>query len=492
MDQKKIGTLLTYLQMILSIIIGIVYTPVIIRLLGKNEFGLYNTVASTISMLSILSLGFNSGYIRYYSKYKKKDDTNAIFSLNGMFILIFSVIGIIALLCGLYLTDHLELVFSEGLTQEEYKTARVLMFLLTINLAVSFPMSVFPNIISAHEKFVFLKLLGLVKTVFGPMLTLPLLLAGYGSIGMVSVTVAISFLADLCYLIYNSKILKERFYFRSFEKGLLKSLFIYTIFIALNMIIDQINWNIDKALLGRFRGTVEVAIYTIGFSLYHYYLLMSTAVTGVFTPSIHRIYNEWKNQPDELNRQFTDLFIRVGRIQYLILGLLASGIIFFGKTFIYFWVGDGFENSYMVALLLVIPSSVPLIQNLGIEIQRAENKHHFRSIAYFFMALINLGLSIWLCQKYGAIGSAFGTALSLIVANGLVMNIYYNKCCGIDIPMFWKNILLVSRGMIAPVLFGNSFTQSFLDVFFPAIAFGNFCICFSICMFNVAVWYEYL
>ena len=29
----------------------------------KNEYGLYQTVASTISMLSILSLGFNSGYI---------------------------------------------------------------------------------------------------------------------------------------------------------------------------------------------------------------------------------------------------------------------------------------------------------------------------------------------------------------------------------------------------------------------------------------------
>lgn len=82
-----------------------------------------------------------------------------------------------------------------------------------------------------------------------------------------------------------------------------------------------------------------------------------------------------------------------------------------------------------------------LIQNLGIEIQRAENKHQFRSIVYTVMALINLGLSIILCKRFGAVGSAIGTAISLIVANGLVMNIYYHKKCNIDIITFWKNIL---------------------------------------------------
>lgn len=57
------------------------------------------------------------------------------------------------------------------------------------------------------------------------------------------------------------------------------------------------------------------------------------------------------------------------------------------------------------------------------------------------MALINLGLSIILCKRFGAVGSAIGTAISLIVANGLVMNIYYHKKCNIDIITFWKNIL---------------------------------------------------
>ena len=454
MNQLKLGAMLSYLQMALNIIIGIVYTPIMIRLLGQSEYGLYNTVAPTISMLSLLSLGLNSGYIRYYSRYKKEGNDEARYRLNGMLLLTYSVIGIIGLSCGLYMTFHLELFFSKGLTQEEYGIARVLMLLLTINLAVSFPMSVFPTIISAHERFVFLKLLGLVKTIVSPLLTLTILLLGYGSIGMVSVTVLVAFLTDACFLIYNKRKLKERFIFHSFEKGLLKNLFAYTGFIALNSLIDQINWSIDKVLLGRFRGTVEVSVYAVGFSLYHYYMMMSTAISGVFTPRIHRIYNEWKDQPDKLNYHFSDLFIRVGRIQYLVLGLVASGIVFFGQIFLHFWVGDGYENSYGVALLLVIPASIPLIQNLGIEIQRAENRHQFRSVIYFFMALINLGLSIWLCQLYGAVGSAVGTAISLLVANGLIMNVYYHKRFFINVVLFWKNILIMSKGLIAPVILG--------------------------------------
>ena len=77
-NQLKWGAILSYLSKGISLAIGLVYTPLMIRLLGKNEFGLYSTVSSTISMLGILNLGFGSGYIRYYAKYKRNNDMDAI------------------------------------------------------------------------------------------------------------------------------------------------------------------------------------------------------------------------------------------------------------------------------------------------------------------------------------------------------------------------------------------------------------------------------
>ena len=200
-NQIKLGTVLSYVQMALNVLIGLIYTPVMIRLLGKSEYGLYNTVASAISALSVLSLGFNSGYIRYYAKYKLKNDTEAIERLNGLFLLIFMIIGAVALTCGTFLVHNLELVFADGLTVKEYEIAGVLMSLLTVNLALSFPMSVFSTIISANERFVFLKLLGLVKHVASPLITLPLLLMGFRSIAMVTVTLVILLIASLFFML---------------------------------------------------------------------------------------------------------------------------------------------------------------------------------------------------------------------------------------------------------------------------------------------------
>jgi len=452
--QLKIGTILSYSQMLLGIIIGLAYTPVMIRLLGQSEYGLYNTVSSVISMLSILSLGFNSSYVRYFAKYKKAEDSESIYKLNGLFLIIFIVIGAIALACGLFLTENLNLVFKDGLTSEEYGVARILMLLLTINLSISFPMSVFSNIISAHERFVFLKALGTLKTVVSPLVTLPLLLAGYKSVAMVSVTVSIAVITDVIYVIYVFFVLKQKFIFHSFEKGLVKSLFIFTSFIAINLIVDQINLNIDKILLTRFKGTAVVAIYAVGYNLEAYYQMFSTSISGIFTPRIHLIYAT-ETDEQERNNRLTELFIKVGRIQFCILALIASGLVFFGKPFIRFWAGDGYDESYYVALLLVLPITIPLIQNVGIEIQRAANKHKFRSLVYLVMAILNLILTIFLCQEYGAVGAAVGTAISLVLANGLIMNIYYQTRLGINVIKFWKNIGRMSLGIIIPLIIGS-------------------------------------
>lgn len=488
-NQLKIGSILSYLQIALSVIIGILYTPIMIRLLGQNEYGLYQMVASTISMLSILSLGFNSSYIRYFAKYKKENNNEAIYKLNGLFLIIFFVIGIVALLCGLFLTNNLNMVFDEGLTTDEYKTAKVLMLLMTINLAVSFPMSVFQNIISANEKFVFLKLLGMLKTVASPLVTLPLLYAGFRSITMVVVSLCIAIFTDACYFIYVVLVLKQKFVFHDFEKGLFKDLFVYTSFIAINLIIDQINWNVDKFLLGRFKGTASVAVYSVGYLLYNYYMMFSIAISDVFTPRIHGIINETKDNIEEQRKRITDLFVKVGRIQFLILSLLATGLIFFGKPFIALWAGGGYEESYNVTLLLTLPATIALMQNVGIEIQRAQNKHKFRSIVYLLMAIANLIISIFACQKWGPTGAASGTAISLIVANGLIMNIYYHKKCNINILAFWKNILRMCLGLIIPCFTGILIMQymDFSRTYMLFVGIGIYTVIYAISMWLLSM-----
>ena len=170
-NQKKAGVILSYISEGIKVISGLVYTPIMLRLLGQSEYGLYQLVYSVVSYLSLLSFGFTASYIRFYSRAKAKNEEDEVRRLNGMFMIIFLIIAIICILCGAVMVGNIELIFGDGLTPEEYPTARILMSLMVANLALTFPNSVFDSFTSANERFFFQKLLVVFQNFLNPFLT---------------------------------------------------------------------------------------------------------------------------------------------------------------------------------------------------------------------------------------------------------------------------------------------------------------------------------
>ena len=449
MDQKKAGVLLSYGQTVLSTIISLVYTPVMLRLLGTSEYGLYTLVSGFISNLSLMSFGLGSAYVRYYSRAKVQEGEDGVAHINGMFMVIFLVISAMSLLVGGVLVANVQNIFGAKLTAHEIETARVLMALLVVNIAVSFPCSVFSSYITANERFFFQRVINMIRTVLNPIVMLPLLLMGLGSVSLVVVTLVLSVVTDAFNIWYCAKKLRMRLTFGHFDFTLLREMGGFSFFIFLNMIIDQINWTVDTTLLGIISGTAATAIYGVGAQINSYYKTLSTSISGVFVPQINRIVAE--GQGDD---RLTSLFTRVGRIQFLLLMLVLTGFVFVGEPFIDAWGGGEYAGAYPIALMLMVPVTLPLIQNLGIEIQRAKNMHQFRSKVYFFMALGNVLVSIPLGMRYGGLGCAMGTAISLIIGNGFVMNWYYQTHIGLDMKYFFRSILSMVPAMVPPALLG--------------------------------------
>ena len=171
----------------------------------------------------------------------------------------------------------------------------------------------------------------------------------------------------------------------------------------------------------------------------------------------------------------------------MVLSLIASGFVFFGKFFITdIYAGSEYGEAYTVALLLILPATIPLIENLGIEIQRSVNKHKFRSIVYLVMAAVNVAVSIPLARAYGASGAAFGTCLSMITANGFIMNIYYDKAIGINVFEFWRSIARMSAALIAPVIFGVLINKF---VHFHSAGYFVLCIALYSAVYFISFWF---
>lgn len=483
-NQLKAGAALSYISMGLGYIVSIIYTPIMLRLLGQSEYGLYNLVASVVAYLGVLNFGFGSAYMRYYSRYKVQEEREKIATLNGMFFIIFSIIGMIAVIAGTVLAMNTEVIFGSELTNTELSRAKILMMILVINLAVSFPNIVFTSHITANEKFVFQKLVQMIKTIANPFVVLPLLILGYGSVGMVIATTFLNITIEIINAVYCINKLKMKFSFRGFDLKLMREMTVFSSFIFINLLIDQINWNVDKFILGRFHGTVSVAIYGLAAQLNTYYLSISTAISSVFIPRVHRLVANPGNK-----NELTVLFTRIGRIQFIMLSLISCGLIFFGRPFINMWAGENYDTSYTISLLLIIPVTIPLIQNIGIEIQQAKNMHQFRAWVYFFIAIANIGLTIPLAKTYGGIGAAVGTALSLLLGNGIMMNWYYHNKVGLDIKFFWKQIIGFSPALLIPIIFGAIISVIFdLNNIFSFFIFGIiYAIVFMISMWKIGM-----
>ncbi|MBR5156067.1 MAG: polysaccharide biosynthesis protein [Clostridia bacterium] len=443
-NELKAGVVLSYLTQAVHILTGLLYTPVMLRLLGQSEYGLYQLVYSVVSYLSLLSLGFGASYVRFFSRYKIQNNEKEITRLNGMFMTIFAIISLICIGCGGVMIKNAHHIFGKGLTAGELAKAKVLLGIMIFNMAATFINSVFSSIITAYEKFFFQRLIKFLRELFNPFLTLPLLILGYGSVAMVVATTILTVLGLAADSIFCLRKLKVRFSFSSFDFSLFKEMWGFTFFIFINMIVDQLNWSVDKFLLGRMIGTVAVAVYGVAAQLNSLYLALSTAVSSVFIPRVNLIVA--KNND---NHALSKLFAKVGRVQFLILALVVTGYIIFGRSFVALWAGPGYGEAYIVGLFLMIPVTVPLIQNLGIEIQRAKNMHQARAIVYLFVAVSNIFVSIPCIKYWGVSGAAVGTAISLIVGNILFMNYYYHKKVGLDIGYFWKEMF----GLLVPAAF---------------------------------------
>ena len=447
-NQLKAGVVLSYITTAVSIVIQLVYMPVMIRLLGQSEYGLYSLVSSVVSYLSLFSLGFSGAYIRFFAM--SYGDRKKTASLNGMFITLFSVLAAVAAICGIILSFFPKQIFGDKLSADELSRAQVLMLILVISIAVSLVNGLFGAIISAHEQFIFQRILGLISTVISPFVTLPLLLIGYRSVMVVTVTTVIAFsqlLVNIWFCVCKIKIPVS---FKGFEWKLLKEISLFSSFIFINMIIEQVNWNVDKLILGHTNGTEEVAVYGVASQINSLFMTFSTTISSVFTPRVNHIAAQ---KGSACTSDYTNLMAKIGRIQWMILGLPTLGFIVFGKYFIVnIYAGEGYGDAYAAVLFLVLPAIIPLIQNIGIEMQRALNKHQFRSIIYLIMATLNVSISIPLASRFGTVGTAMGTAFSLIIGNGIIMNIFYHRALKINMKYFWKEIFKTLKGIAIPIM----------------------------------------
>ena len=69
-DEIKAGALLSYLNLLIGNLIPFIYTPIMLRMLGQAEYGIYGIAQSVMGYIGLLNFGIGGSIIRYLAKYR--------------------------------------------------------------------------------------------------------------------------------------------------------------------------------------------------------------------------------------------------------------------------------------------------------------------------------------------------------------------------------------------------------------------------------------
>jgi O-antigen/teichoic acid export membrane protein len=451
-----------------------------LKCLGKSEYGLFMLIGSFVGYIAILDFGLGNTIIRYVAKYRAQGDEKGQENFLAMCISIYCAISLLAAFVGVILYYNLGYIFT-ALTPTQMGEAKLMFGVLIFNLAITLPLNAFKAIITGYERFVMPQVVDILRVIIRSILLVVLLRLGFKAVSIVILDTVLNIAMRFIFVVYVFSVLKTRIKLYSFDIALFGEVFSYSIFIFINMIADQIYWRLGQIVLGIVSTTAAVAVFAIGMQFCSFYMQLSSAISGVLLPKATKM-----SVNNASNDEMTDVLIKTGRIQLIILYFVLGGFLLYGRQFVMLWVGKDYIDAWLIGAVILIPLTVPLVQGFGLSLLQAKRMHGFRSVMYVVIALVNGVISVFLAKSYGSVGAALGTTISLIAGNIIVINIYYKFKVGLNIIRFFKELI---HGLIPAMICASII--GVMCMFLPGSSWGMLIIRCSIyaVAYCLCVWF---
>ncbi len=461
-SQIKYGILISYLGIGINIITGLLYTPWMIHSIGKGNFGLYTLAMSVISLF-VFDFGLSSAVTRFVAKYLAEGKPEQANNCLGLVYKLYIYIDIILILVLTSVYFFIPSIYKE-LTLDEIEKFKIVYIIAAIFSIISFPFIPVNGILSAHEKFIQLKGCDLFHKLFIVIIMSICLLMGYGLYALVSVNAIAGLIAIgiKLLIIRNKTTVRINFKYRNSSE--LREILGYSGWTTIIALSQRLIFNIAPSILGILSGSESIAVLGIAVTLEGYTYTFANAINGMFLPRVSQIIAQ-------RNGNILPLMVRVGRIQILIIGLIVIAFITFGHEFIQLWVGKTFDEAYLCAIFLILPSLFHLPQEIAANTILAANKVKLQAYVFILMALLNIILAFSLARFYGALGIAISICISYLVRT-IGMDIIYYKELNIDILTFFK----ASFGKLSLPLFETFIIGLIISTYLPLYGWIGFII----------------
>lgn len=456
-NQIKIGAILSYLSIGINIIAGLVYTPWMVDIIGKSDYGLY-TLSNSLITLFLVDLGLSSAVSRYVAKYRaegRQDKVNNFLGAVYKLYLIIDAVIFIALIIIYFCIDSIYV----KLTPAELGKFKVVYLISASFAVINFPFVTFNGILNSYEEFVHLKLADVIYRILLVALTVITLLLGGRLYGLVVVHAIVGLIIIVYKWIVVKKRIKLRVNWKYSDFSLYKDIFGFSIWVTISSLAQRLVFNITPSILGAVASSATIAVFGIVTTIEGYTYTITTAINGMFMAKISRIY-ECGGEKDEL----MPLMLSVGKFQYAINGLIVAGFAVIGKEFINLWIGSTYLDAYYGILLVIIPGlffNSMQIANTAMIVRKKVNLQAWVNLG---MGIVNIIMSIILSSYLGVIGACISISIAYML-RAMALLFIYKRVLKIDMARFVINcyirmgipiIITIVLGYLMNSLFSNA------------------------------------
>lgn len=248
---------------------------------------------------------------------------------------------------------------------------------------------------------------------------------------------------------------------------------------------------IDKVMVGSFCNMNDLASYEYADRMIRLLVTIITALGTVMLPRMSALYAEGND------RLVAKYMASTTQIMFIISSALSFGLAAIADDFMPLLLGDGYDSSISITIILCVSLPVMGWNNLiRTQILMPQERDKIYVSAVWAGAIVNVVLNIVLIKYIGAHGAAIATVISYIVV-GLFQTIPIWKEFGILVHLK-RSIFPIVCGVCMFVLIrfvGSLLTTPLLRMIVEIITGSAFYVFFSICYLyksNNEVFFTYL
>lgn len=433
-----------------SFLLAFVATPIIVHSFGNARYGVWSIAMSLTGYYGIIDIGIRTTIIKFIAEYNEKKEHLAANTLvNTTLSLYFMIIPIIAIIVA-FVSYNVENIFN--IEKELIPETKILLYIIGLNFCVATVGNVFRAIIVGLRKFVFSNWTDSLFSIARNACIIVVLKSGYGLVATAVTVLVIDLLFNVTSVFFAFRFcpyLKISFSLINYQA--LKGTYIFAFFNFLRQMSIRITERSPIIIIGIMLDMKTVAFYSIAESLIRYLARIPKGLRGIILPFSSALYaNE---EQGKLQKMAT--ILPKYTMSFFMGVLLISAL--FGRQFIELWMGEGYDLSYKILLILILAKAVSMSQSMLVHLVVGTGNNRFYGMIGLIEMTINITACVVLSKIFGVYGIALAILLSVTIVSGIFEPVYSTRQVKISTAQYYFHVVFIPMA-----IFGILFTVNFV------------------------------